>query len=85
MPKPGPARLFCVGLQDRVRGIPAGARRRLVVIVVLLTAAAAIALGADVSTVVEVLALPPSAVRLADLAVGGWANRRRSRAALQGR
>ncbi|WP_033355698.1 hypothetical protein [Kitasatospora aureofaciens] len=91
MPEPGPTHLFCVGLGDRVRGIPAGVRRRLVVVVVLLTAIAVVlltaiavvVLGADIATVVEVLALPPAAVKLADLAVG--ASRRRNRPALQGR
>ncbi|WP_279198399.1 hypothetical protein [Kitasatospora aureofaciens] len=83
MPEPGPTHLFCVGLGDRVRGIPAGVRRRLVVVVVLLTAIAVVVLGADIATVVEVLALPPAAVKLADLAVG--ASRWRNRPALQGR
>ncbi|MFF1873010.1 hypothetical protein [Kitasatospora herbaricolor] len=85
LPKPGPVPLFCVGLEDRLRDLLAGARRRLVVIVVLLTAACAVALGAEITTVVEVLALPSAAVKLADLAVDVGAGRRRSRPALQGR
>ncbi|MFI8085289.1 hypothetical protein ACIF6L_31430 [Kitasatospora sp. NPDC086009] len=83
MSKSSPARLSCVGLEDRLRNLPVGARRRLVVIVLLFTAAWAVALGVEITTVVEVVALPPAAVKLADLAVGAGTARRRSR--LQGR
>jgi hypothetical protein len=79
MPTPNPARLFCVGLGDRVCSLPAGGRRRLVVVVVLLSAAGAVALGADITTVVEVVALPPAAAKLADLVAGAGPGRRRSR------
>ncbi|CAN3986002.1 hypothetical protein [Kitasatospora purpeofusca] len=85
VPRPSRARLFCVGLQDRLRSIPARSRRRLVVVIVLLTAGAAVALGADISTVVKVVALPPAAVKLAELVVGASPGRRRSQLALQGR
>ncbi|MET9618122.1 hypothetical protein [Kitasatospora indigofera] len=86
MPKPRFLRLFCVGPQDRGNRLPAGVRQRLVVVVVLLTAAVAIALGVNVTTVVEAVALPSAVVKLADLSVGTGPGRPRSgTSARQGR
>ncbi|MET8624586.1 hypothetical protein ABZW30_12655 [Kitasatospora sp. NPDC004669] len=82
MSKPSSVRLSCVNLWDRARGILAGAPRRLVlVVVVLLAAAITVALGVPVERVVAVLAVPPGAVKLLDLAVSLLSGRRRPRTA----